>query len=57
MRGPIMTDTTDRATLKALAIAAAMIFILFVGLFVGYRWGADAAHKANAPEASVTAPI
>ncbi len=57
MRGPIMTDTTDRATLKALAIAAAMIFLLFVGLFVGYRWGADAAHKANAAEASVTAPI
>lgn len=35
-----MTDKTDRVALKALAIAAGMIFILFVGLFVGYLWGA-----------------
>ena len=51
-----MTNKTDRTTLKALAIAAGMIFILFVGLFVGYYAGTDAAHKDNAEEASMTAP-
>lgn len=51
-----MTNKTDRMALKALAIAAGMIFILFVGLFVGYLWGADAAHKDNAAEASMAAP-
>lgn len=51
-----MTNKTDRVALKALAIAAGMIFILFVGLFVGYYAGTDAAHKDNAKEASMTAP-
>ncbi|WP_263598604.1 hypothetical protein [Brevundimonas guildfordensis] len=35
-----------------MAIAAAMLFILFIGLSVAYRWGAAAALKNNASEAA-----
>lgn len=48
----IMDNTNDRATLRTLAIAAALLFILFIGLSVGYRWGAAAALKNNASEAA-----
>ncbi|MBD7942485.1 hypothetical protein [Brevundimonas guildfordensis] len=52
-----MAEPTIQMKNRAILIAAAIIFILFVGWFVGYRWGADAAHKANAAKPSVTAPI
>ncbi len=52
-----MAEPNIQMTRKAFLIAVVMVLILFIGLFVGYRWGAAAALRDNAAEAAVTSPI
>lgn len=51
-------DRVDsQMTRKAFLIAVVMVLILFIGLFVGYRWGAAAALRDNAARPVATSPL
>lgn len=51
-----MTEPNSQMSRKAFLIAVVMVLILFIGLFVGYRWGAAAALRDNAAMPVATSP-
>lgn len=54
--GAIMTEPNSQMSRTAFLIAVVMVLILFIGLFVGYRWGAAAALRDNAAMPVATSP-